>query len=164
MVTFELNNPLILAENSTPAFLEFLDMLGQRVRLKGFDGYRGGHDTRGDTTGRARSGQFTSDTVRIHPGTHSIYTTHQQHSIMFHVSTMMPYTPSNRQQLARKRHIGNDMVTIIFQVGQFPQESFNFCQEPGALPFNPMTVRSHFQHVFIIVRANNPCSDSVSYR
>nr|XP_026655079.1 signal-induced proliferation-associated protein 1-like [Zonotrichia albicollis] len=70
---------------------------------------------------------------------------------MFHVSTMLPYTPNNRQQLLRKRHIGNDIVTIIFQ-------------EPGALPFTPQSVRSHFQHVFIIVRAHQPCSDSVSYR
>ena len=54
-------------------------------------------------------------------------------------------------QLLRKRHIGNDIVTIIFQ-------------EPGALPFTPQNIRSHFQHVFIIVRVHNPCSDSTSYR
>jgi hypothetical protein len=30
---------------------------------------------------------------------------------MFHVSTMLPFTPNNRQQLSRKRHIGNDMVS-----------------------------------------------------
>ncbi|XP_064557419.1 signal-induced proliferation-associated 1-like protein 3, partial [Zonotrichia leucophrys gambelii] len=83
-------------------------------------------------------------------GTHSLYTTYQDYEIMFHVSTMLPYTPNNRQQLLRKRHIGNDIVTIIFQ-------------EPGALPFTPQNIRSHFQHVFIIVRAHQPCSDSVSY-
>ena len=54
-------------------------------------------------------------------------------------------------QLLRKRHIGNDIVTIVFQ-------------EPGALPFTPQGVRSHFQHVFIIVRAHNPCTDAVCYR
>ncbi|NXW91480.1 SI1L3 protein, partial [Alopecoenas beccarii] len=109
-------------------------------------------------------------------GTHSLYTTYQDYEIMFHVSTMLPYTPNNRQQveppnwpfssplwalrpdhplpchpqLLRKRHIGNDIVTIIFQ-------------EPGALPFTPQNVRSHFQHVFIIVRAHQPCTDRVSY-
>uniref|UniRef100_A0A7E4VCY1 Rap-GAP domain-containing protein n=1 Tax=Panagrellus redivivus TaxID=6233 RepID=A0A7E4VCY1_PANRE len=121
-------------ETSSPAFEEFLDFLGQRVRLKGFDSYKGGLDTRGDTTG-----EF------------SIYTEYHSHEVMFHVSTMLPFTPNNRQQLSRKRHIGNDMVTIIFQ-------------EPGALPFSPITVRSHFQHVFIIVRVSNPCTDNVSYR
>ncbi|PIO60842.1 Rap/ran-GAP protein, partial [Teladorsagia circumcincta] len=52
--------------------------------------------------------------------------------------------------LSRKRHIGNDMVTVVFQ-------------EPGALPFSPIAVRSHFQHVFIIVRVHNACTDNVSY-
>lgn len=102
---------------------------------------------------------------------------------MFHVSTMLPYTPNNKQQvswkyrhwvssksahspqppppsssptlvppqLLRKRHIGNDIVTIVFQ-------------EPGALPFTPKNIRSHFQHVFVVVRAHSPCSDSSSYR
>lgn len=120
-------------EYSSAAFDEFLDFIGQRVRLKGWDQYKGGLDTRGDTT-----------------GTHSIYNEYQAHEIMFHVSTLLPFTPSNKQQLSRKRHIGNDMVTIIFQ-------------EPGAHPFSPITVRSHFQHVFIIVRVNNPCTDNVSY-
>ncbi|XP_025068847.1 signal-induced proliferation-associated 1-like protein 3, partial [Alligator sinensis] len=83
-------------------------------------------------------------------GTHSLYTTYQDYEIMFHVSTMLPYTPNNRQQLLRKRHIGNDIVTIVFQ-------------EPGALPFTPQSVRSHFQHVFIVVRAHSPCTDSVCY-
>lgn len=54
-------------------------------------------------------------------------------------------------QLLRKRHIGNDIVTIVFQ-------------EPGALPFTPKNIRSHFQHVFVIVRAHNPCSENTSYR
>ncbi|KAI6237052.1 Rap ran-GAP domain containing protein [Aphelenchoides besseyi] len=120
-------------EHSSPALEEFLDFLGQRVRLRGFDAYKGGLDTKSDTTGE-----------------YSIYTEYHSHEIMFHVSTMLPFTPNNRQQLSRKRHIGNDMVTVIFQ-------------EPGALPFSPITVRSHFQHVFIIVRVNSPCTDNVSY-
>ncbi|ETN80860.1 Rap/ran-GAP [Necator americanus] len=120
-------------EHSSPAFDEFLDFIGQRVRLKGWDQYKGGLDTRGDTT-----------------GTHSIYCGYQAHEVMFHVSTLLPFTPSNRQQLSRKRHIGNDMVTVVFQ-------------EPGALPFSPIAVRSHFQHVFIIIRVHNACTDNVSY-
>ena len=38
-----------------------------------------------------------------------------------------------------------------------------FFQEPGALPFIP-NIRSQFQHVFIIVRAHNPCSENTQYR
>ena len=54
-------------------------------------------------------------------------------------------------QLLRKRYIGNDIVTIVFQ-------------EPGALPFTPKHIRSQFQHVFIVVRALNPCSENTQYR
>ncbi|XP_069738331.1 signal-induced proliferation-associated 1-like protein 3 [Phaenicophaeus curvirostris] len=120
-------------EEAGPAFEEFLELLGEKVCLRAFSKYAAQLDTKTDST-----------------GTHSLYTTYQDYEIMFHVSTMLPYTPNNRQQLLRKRHIGNDIVTIIFQ-------------EPGALPFTPQSVRSHFQHVFIIVRAHNPCSDHVSY-
>lgn len=32
-------------------------------------------------------------------GTHSMYTTYKDYEIMFHVSTMLPYTPNNKQQV-----------------------------------------------------------------
>ncbi|XP_042750016.1 rap1 GTPase-activating protein 1, partial [Lagopus leucura] len=83
-------------------------------------------------------------------GTHSLYTTYHGYEVMFHVSTMLPFTPTNPQQLLRKRHIGNDIVTIVFQ-------------EPGALPFSPRAIRSHFQHVFIVVRVHQPCTPHTSY-
>ena len=54
-------------------------------------------------------------------------------------------------QLLRKRHIGNDIVTVIFQ-------------EPGAEPFSPKNIRSHFQHVFIVVRVENGNTCNVTYR
>uniref|UniRef100_A0A3B3DT13 Signal induced proliferation associated 1 like 2 n=1 Tax=Oryzias melastigma TaxID=30732 RepID=A0A3B3DT13_ORYME len=120
-------------ESAGPALEEFLDLLGQRVRLKGFTKYRAQLDNKTDST-----------------GTHSLYTTYKDYELMFHVSTMLPYTPNNRQQLLRKRHIGNDIVTIVFQ-------------EPGALPFTPKNIRSHFQHVFVIVKVHNPCTDGVCY-
>ncbi|XP_074091924.1 signal-induced proliferation-associated 1-like protein 1 isoform X4 [Macrotis lagotis] len=120
-------------ESAGPAFEEFLQLLGERVRLKGFEKYRAQLDTKTDST-----------------GTHSLYTTYKDYEIMFHVSTLLPYTPNNKQQLLRKRHIGNDIVTIVFQ-------------EPGAQPFSPKNIRSHFQHVFVIVRVHNPCTDSVCY-
>ncbi|XP_066553473.1 signal-induced proliferation-associated 1-like protein 2 isoform X2 [Amia ocellicauda] len=120
-------------ESAGPVFEEFLDLLGQRVRLKGFTKYRAQLDNKTDST-----------------GTHSLYTTYKDYELMFHVSTLLPYTPNNRQQLLRKRHIGNDIVTIVFQ-------------EPGALPFTPKNIRSHFQHVFVIVKVHNPCTENVCY-
>ncbi|XP_031845510.2 signal-induced proliferation-associated 1-like protein 2 isoform X1 [Nomia melanderi] len=120
-------------QHAGPAFLEFLDAIGQRIRLRGFEGYKAGLDTRTDST-----------------GTHAVAATHRGAEVTFHVSTMLPFTPNNRQQLLRKRHIGNDIVTIVFQ-------------EPGALPFSPRRIRSQFQHVFIVIRAVNPCSDNTQY-
>ncbi|XP_072345487.1 signal-induced proliferation-associated 1-like protein 2 [Scyliorhinus torazame] len=120
-------------EMAGPAFEEFLDLLGQRVKLKGFDRYRAQLDNKTDST-----------------GTHSLYTTYHDYEIMFHVSTMLPFTANNSQQLLRKRHIGNDIVTIVFQ-------------EPRADPFTPKTIRSHFQHVFLVVQAHDPCTENVSY-
>jgi len=35
-------------EEAGPAFLEFLDTIGQRVRLKGFDKYRAGLDNKSE--------------------------------------------------------------------------------------------------------------------
>ncbi|XP_055597849.1 signal-induced proliferation-associated 1-like protein 2 isoform X2 [Uranotaenia lowii] len=121
-------------EEAGPAFNEFLDTIGKRVRLKGFEQYKAGLDNKTDST-----------------GTHSLYANYQDCEIMFHVSTMLPFTPNNRQQLLRKRHIGNDIVTIVFQ-------------EPGAHPFTPKNIRSQFQHVFVIVRAVNPCTEHTQYR
>lgn len=120
-------------ESAGPAFSEFLEILGQRVRLKDFDKYRGGLDRKTDST-----------------GLYSVYTQYRDLEVMFHVSTLLPFTPNNRKQLLRKRHIGNDIVTIIFQ-------------EPGAPPFSPKHIRSHFQHVFIVVQAINPCSENTQY-
>merc|ERR1719319_335943 len=114
------------------SFNEFLDVIGQRVRLKGFNKYKAGLCNKNDST-----------------GLYSVYREFETNEIMFHVSTLLPYTPNNRQQLPRKRHIGNDIVTVVFQ-------------DPGALPFIP-NIRSQFQHVFIIVRAHNPCTENTQY-
>lgn len=86
-------------EIAGPAFDEFLDVLGRKINLKDFAGYKGGLDCKTDTT-----------------GTQSVYNTFEDCEVMFHVSTLLPYTPANRQQILRKRHIGNDIVTIVFQV------------------------------------------------
>lgn len=34
-------------------------------------------------------------------GSHSLYTTYKDYELMFHVSTMLPYTPNNRQQVSK---------------------------------------------------------------
>lgn len=39
---------------------------------------------------------------------------------MFHVAPYLNASPSDPQQLGRKRHIGNDVVTIVFYEGNSP--------------------------------------------
>ena len=63
-------------------------------------------------------------------GEFSHYQIHKGCEIMFHVSTLIPYYPKDEQQVERKRHIGNDIVVIIFKEGN--------------TPFDPMCIRSQF--------------------
>ena len=40
---------------------------------------------------------FSADTT----GTESIYTVYEGHEIMFHISTMLPYSKENKQQVSQ---------------------------------------------------------------
>jgi len=63
-------------------FKEFLGLLGDKVPLKGYTGFRGGLDVESDTT-----------------GTHSVVSKFHTFEIMFHVSTLLPFTQANSQQV-----------------------------------------------------------------
>ncbi|XP_070543447.1 uncharacterized protein [Ptychodera flava] len=103
-------------------FDEFLDVLGMKVKLKGFTGYRGGLDTVNDFTGKT-----------------SVYTKWKDIEIMYHVSTLLPYEGKDPQKLQRKRHIGNDILCVVFL-------------DPGDTEFIPNTIKSHFLHTFVVVK------------
>ena len=57
---------------------------------------------------------------------------------MFHVSTMLPHYPLDLQQVEKKRHLGNDVVLIVFKEGD--------------QLFDPSQIRSEFNHIFIVVQ------------
>nr|XP_019952324.1 PREDICTED: rap1 GTPase-activating protein 1-like isoform X3 [Paralichthys olivaceus] len=117
----------------SPAFVEFLEFLGHKIELHDFKGFRGGLDvTHGQT------------------GTESIYTSFHNKEIMFHVSTKLPYTEGDSQQLQRKRHIGNDIVAIMFQ-----EEN---------TPFVPDMIQSNFLHAYVVVQVESACTDNVTYK
>uniref|UniRef100_A0A3B4F7V9 Rap1 GTPase-activating protein 1-like n=1 Tax=Pundamilia nyererei TaxID=303518 RepID=A0A3B4F7V9_9CICH len=117
----------------SPAFVEFLEFLGHKIELHDFKGFRGGLDvTHGQT------------------GTESVYTHFHNKEIMFHVSTKLPYTEGDSQQLQRKRHIGNDIVAIVFQ-----EEN---------TPFVPDMIQSNFLHAYVVVQVENACTDNVTYK
>uniref|UniRef100_A0A674B200 RAP1 GTPase activating protein a n=1 Tax=Salmo trutta TaxID=8032 RepID=A0A674B200_SALTR len=117
----------------SPAFVEFLEFLGEKVELHDFKGFRGGLDvTHGQT------------------GSESVYHNYRNKEVMFHVSTKLPYTEGDTQQLQRKRHIGNDIVAIVFQ-----EES---------TPFVPDMIASNFLHSYVVVQVENACTDDVLYK
>jgi Leucine-rich repeat (LRR) protein len=105
----------------SPAFDEFLAFLGNRITLKGFKKYAGGLDIKSGSTGE-----------------NAVYTKHAGLEFLFHVSTMLPYKEGDEQQLERKRHIGNDVVVIVFQEGD--------------ARLKPDFIRSVFNHIIVIVR------------
>uniref|UniRef100_T1JHZ5 Rap-GAP domain-containing protein n=1 Tax=Strigamia maritima TaxID=126957 RepID=T1JHZ5_STRMM len=117
----------------SPAMDEFLDMLGDRVKLKDFKGYRGGLDIQYGQTGED-----------------SVFIKFRERELMFHVSTLLPYTEGDSQQLQRKRHIGNDIVAIVFQESN--------------TPFVPDMIASHFLHAFIVVQVLDPNSPNTRYK
>lgn len=43
-------------------------------------------------------------------GTHSLYTTYKDYELMFHVSTMLPYTPNNRQQVSKLIYFPTELL------------------------------------------------------
>jgi hypothetical protein len=115
-------NDMFSNQSSSKEFSEFMDLMGDKIKLKGWNKYRGGLDVMENTT-----------------GTHSYFTSHRNFDVMYHVSTMLPYSAQNMQQLERKRHIGNDVVVIVFQDG-------------SAGGFKPSTITSKFNHVYVVVK------------
>uniref|UniRef100_A0A1B6E835 Rap-GAP domain-containing protein n=1 Tax=Clastoptera arizonana TaxID=38151 RepID=A0A1B6E835_9HEMI len=120
-------------KHSSPAMDEFLSLLGQRIQLKDHKGYRGGLDTQFGQT-----------------GDEAVYQVFKDREIIFHVSTLLPYTDNDPQQLQRKRHIGNDIVAIVFQEDN--------------TPFSPDMIASHFLHAFIVVQVLEPNTPNTRYK
>ncbi|KAL0225554.1 hypothetical protein RCL1_003466 [Eukaryota sp. TZLM3-RCL] len=87
------------AQNVSEKFEEFLDFIGNgsRIRLKNFSGYNGGLNITKDLTGKR-----------------SVYIKWNNHEIMYHVAPYLPYSSTDKQQIARKRHVGNDNVVVVF--------------------------------------------------
>ncbi len=64
------------------------------------------------------------------------------------MSTLLPYTVDDEQQIERKRHIFNDVVTVIFKEGN--------------TPINPALLKSHFTHAVIVVQIVEPKATDIN--
>ncbi|KAL7333571.1 hypothetical protein PS15p_202459 [Mucor circinelloides] len=103
-------------------FEKFLNIIGKPVKLKDYQGYAAGLDTK---TGESGDISFAS--------------LWRDHEIMYHVAALMPLRQHDTQQVHRKRYIGNDIVCIVFM------------ENKAAQRFKPESIRSQFLHVFIVV-------------
>lgn len=125
----------ILRNDSSPAFDKFLQVLGRRVELLGFKGFRGGLDT-----------------LHGRMGTESVVAELGDLKVMYHVGPMLPKGEGKEQEIGRKRHIGNDVVLIVFQEGD--------CDAP----YPPGCITSHFIHAVVVVRPTSRDPDCNTYR
>lgn len=107
-------------EHGSPGLDRFLSIIGDKVKLEGWDKFRGGLDVNGNSTGE-----------------YSVFTEFKDYQIMFHVSTLLPFMPADEQKIERKRHLGNDIVVIVFKEGN--------------TPFLPAICKSVFNHTYIVV-------------
>jgi len=106
-------------DNFSTGLAEFLDIIGEKVSLKGFKGFSGGLDIERDTDGPV-----------------SYYTDFHSAKIMFHVS---PLIRVHEGDPSRKRHVGNDVVVIVFRDEGCIEalDVSDFC--------------SQFNHIFVVV-------------
>lgn len=110
-----------LSEKGDERWERFISLLGDKIRLRGWNRFRGGLDVKGNIVTnvifRQNGNNIKSYTQFSQPlyllcdlncirivgdmtGSHSIYTMHQGHEIMFHVSTMLPFSKDNKQQVS----------------------------------------------------------------
>ena len=72
-------------------------------------------------------------------GEYSVYAKLAQFEIMFHVAPLLPHQPDDLQQVERKRHLGNDVVLLVFM-------------HPAVHSFDVRILTSHFNSAFLCVR------------
>eukprot|EP00767_Chilomastix_cuspidata_P006068 gnl/Chilomastix_cuspidata/6372.p1 GENE.gnl/Chilomastix_cuspidata/6372~~gnl/Chilomastix_cuspidata/6372.p1 ORF type:complete len:2141 (-),score=147.78 gnl/Chilomastix_cuspidata/6372:1049-6895(-) len=100
-------------------FERFLSGLGFRINVA----------THGGFVGKLRTTSFPH-------GTETIYWQTPQHEVLFHVPLLMPTNPEDAQQVHKKKLVGNDFVTIVWNENR--------------QNFHPNTIRSDFNFVTIV--------------
>ncbi|EDR27377.1 rap GTPase-activating protein, putative [Entamoeba dispar SAW760] len=108
----------------SPAFWKFMNLIGTKKQLKGWQNYSGGLDIINGKTGEFMYYQYY-DKFNF--------------EIVYHVAPLLPYY-NGEEQLERKRFIGNDIVVIIFK----EQSDEHDC-------FDPRVISSSLNHIFIVI-------------
>lgn len=96
--------------------------LGNFVELEHWDGFSGGLDV---------SGKNITGSTSLFCNLDNFY------DIMFHVAPLIPCEPNDEQNIGKKRHLGNDVVILVFS--------------DSDLPFDPSGFNSHFNRLFLVI-------------
>jgi len=112
----------------SPEYERFLACIGDKIELRGWQKFTGGLDIDSDFD-----------------GTHSVFANFKKFDLMFHVSTFLSHDPSDSQHLSKKKHIGNDIVVLVFM-------------DIDAPPLDPTFMRTQFTQVYIVVQPFYPDS------
>eukprot|EP00762_Andalucia_godoyi_P004164 ANDGO_06351.mRNA.1 putative Rho GTPase-activating protein CG5521 len=113
----EAQHEILENDSGSDAYNDFLRSLGWLVDVSRHDGFLGGLDM--------STGQF------------SPYYADHKCEVAFHAPTMMPTKEGDKQQIAKKRHVGNDHVHIIYS------DHYH--------DYRVKTIRSQFNFVHIVV-------------
>ena len=106
----------VLLQDTSPQFVEFISNIGTAVDLETHTKYDG--------------------LLEHAQNTRSIYYSDKFTEIMFHTGPLMKTRDNDPQQVYKKRHIGNDYITVVW------------C-EAGS--YDPQTITSQFNFVHIVI-------------
>jgi hypothetical protein len=88
-------NDMFSNNDMSECFQEFLDIIGKRIILEDWKNYRGGLDVKGTVVLCYGCNLFLGNST----GRTSVYTKFGGFEVMFHVSTMLPFYPNDKQQV-----------------------------------------------------------------
>lgn len=131
---------MLLNEHGSETFNQLLDIIATKIDMNTFENKEltkfAGLTTKSDTA---------TDGV-----SHAYYTEFDGFEIIFHVSTLLPYSATDAQQVARKRKIGNDIGVLIIN--------------EGSGVFTPSLASSKVNHVFGVMQLDKRQGTHVQYK
>jgi RAP1 GTPase activating protein 1 len=95
MIIFKIVIIRLILEIGSAHYNKFLSALGDKTELQGYPGFNGGLDVQFGKT-----------------GTYMISAKWKGFDIVYHVSTYLPFVEIDPQQIERKRHIGNGILSL----------------------------------------------------
>jgi len=112
-------NRILGNDTKSPLYAEFVKGIGWKIDLSQHRGYLGGLDP------------------KLTTGSHAPYYANSLIEVVFHEVTAMPTNPSDEQQIHKKRHVGNDIVHIVYS---------EHCRD-----YNAETIKTQFNDAHVIV-------------